>query len=272
MPCEPTIVRTSPAQRRDPAWVAPLSKRVEPKRLTGVSETKESHVKAIVQNDYGSEDALTLADIDTPIAGDDEVWCASCDVSTRRRLVPPERRALPRALRSGMAQAEELHTGSLGSRSGRGGRRDGERAEARATRCTGSAKVPAQSTHWGPRRPWCPKPASLTFEQAAAIPTSALAALHELRDAAKVQPGQRVLINGASGGVGIYAVQIAKAMGAHVTGVCSSRSVRDGAGAGRRRRHRLHRRGLRERRADLRPDPRQRGQSPLLGAPASART
>ncbi len=69
------------------------------------------------------------------------------------------------------------------------------------------------------------KPASLTFEQAAALTTSALAALHGLRDAGKVQPGQRVLINGASGGVGTYAVQIAKDMGAHVTGVCGSSSV-----------------------------------------------
>jgi NADPH:quinone reductase-like Zn-dependent oxidoreductase len=69
------------------------------------------------------------------------------------------------------------------------------------------------------------KPANLSFEQAAAIPTSALAALHGLRDAGKVKPGQRVLINGASGGVGTFAVQIAKAMGAHVTAVCSTRNV-----------------------------------------------
>ena len=57
-------------------------------------------------------------------------------------------------------------------------------------------------------------PANLTFEQAAAVPSAALAALHALRDQAKVQPGQRVLINGASGGVGTYSVQIAKALGA----------------------------------------------------------
>jgi NADPH:quinone reductase-like Zn-dependent oxidoreductase len=69
------------------------------------------------------------------------------------------------------------------------------------------------------------KPASLTFEEAAAIPTSALSALHGIRDIGKVKKGQKVLINGASGGVGTYAVQISKALGAEVTGVCSTRNV-----------------------------------------------
>jgi NADPH:quinone reductase-like Zn-dependent oxidoreductase len=69
------------------------------------------------------------------------------------------------------------------------------------------------------------KPANLSFEQAATVPLAAMTALQGVRDEGRIQPGERVLIVGASGGVGTFAVQLAKWLGAHVTGVCSSRNV-----------------------------------------------
>jgi len=82
----------------------------------------------------------------------------------------------------------------------------------------------AEYTH-APASRLAPKPVNLRFEQAAAVPVSATVALQALRDKAKVRPGQHVLIIGASGGVGSFAVQIAKAFGAEVTGVCSTGKV-----------------------------------------------
>jgi len=76
-----------------------------------------------------------------------------------------------------------------------------------------------------PAKALAPKPPSLTFAEAATLPIAGLTALQGLRDVGKIQAGQRVLINGASGGVGAFAVQLAKAFGAEVTAVCSTRNV-----------------------------------------------
>ena len=113
----------------------------------------------------------------------------------------------------------------------------------------------------GRPRQLVPKPARLTFEQAAAAPISGLTALQAIRDVAKVRPGQRVLVIGAGGGVGTLTVQVAKAFGAEVTGVCSTSKVDLVRSIGADRRHRLHARGLHRRHAALGRDRRHRRSS-----------
>jgi NADPH:quinone reductase-like Zn-dependent oxidoreductase len=182
-------------------------------------------MKAIVQNGYGSSDVFGLKEIDKPVVEENDVLVrvhaaslAAGDYFAMRGkpyLVrfsagwPKPKDYVPGYDVAGQVEAVGQNVTQFQPGDEVYGDCQGTCAE---YVCAGEDK-------------FVPKPANLTFEQAAAVPTSAVAALHGLRDAGKVQPGQKVLINGASGGVGTFAVQIAKALGAEVTGVCSTRNV-----------------------------------------------
>ncbi len=183
-------------------------------------------MKAIVHHEYGSVDGLELRDIDKPEVGDDGVlvrvhaagvdrgvWHVMAGLPYPIRLAGYGLRA-PKSpvLGADMAGVVEA-VGNDVTRFQPGdevfGIGKGSYAEYTIARMDKLA----------------PKPANLTFEQAAVVPISGLTALHAVRDHGKAQSGQRVLIIGASGGVGTFAVQIAKAFGAEVTGVCSTTKV-----------------------------------------------
>ncbi len=178
-------------------------------------------MKAIVQDAYGPPDVLELRDIDRPAIGDRDVlvrvhaagvdpgvWHLTAGLPYVIRVMglrrPPGRvRGWDVAGRveavgkdvTGLAPGDDVFGACDGSFA--------EYARSRESRLL-------------------PKPANLTFEQAAAVPVSAMTALQGLRDKGEVKPGQKVLIIGAAGGVGTFAVQIARAFGAQVTGVCST--------------------------------------------------
>lgn len=183
-------------------------------------------MKAIVQNRYGSTDVLDLRDIDEPVVGDDDVlvrvhaagvdpgvWHAMTGLPYLVRIVGYGFRPSKAPVR-GMDLAG--HVEAVGSSVT--GFRPGD--DVFGT-CNGSFAEYARAR----KDKIAPKPANLTFEQAAAVPISGCTALQGLRDVGRVQPGQKVLIIGAAGGVGTFAVQLAKAFGAEVTGVCSTTKV-----------------------------------------------
>jgi NADPH:quinone reductase-like Zn-dependent oxidoreductase len=185
----------------------------------------EIQMKAIVQNNYGSPDVLALKEMDRPVIKDDEVlvrvhassvnagdyfslrgspWLARFTVGFPRPKDYILGWDVAGRVEAVGSQVTQLQPGD---------------AVYGAVSHTFAEYVGASADRFAP------KPANLTFEQAAAVPTAGLTALQGLRDAGQVQSGQQVLINGAAGGVGTFAVQIAKALGAQVTGVCSTRNV-----------------------------------------------
>jgi NADPH:quinone reductase-like Zn-dependent oxidoreductase len=182
-------------------------------------------MKAIVQDRYGGPEALELAEIDRPPLGDRDalvrVHAASIHFGDQMIM-----RGKPKLFRpiygfgKPRSRVPGLDIAGTVEAVGTGVTRFGPGEEVFGT-CTGALAEYVGTLEDKLDR----KPSNLTFEQAAAVPTSGLAALHGIRDAGKVQPGRKVLINGASGGVGTFAVQIAKALGAEVTGVCSTGNV-----------------------------------------------
>jgi NADPH:quinone reductase-like Zn-dependent oxidoreductase len=182
-------------------------------------------MKAIVQDKYGSPEVLELRDLDKPVVKDDEVLvrvrAAAVNIGDWHLLrgVPYVMRTVsgllkPRRAVPGLDIAGQIEAVGTDVRQIRPG-------DEVFGWCKGAFAEYASA----PENNLLPKPAKLTFEQAAAVGDSAFTALAAVRDQGKVQPGQRVLVNGASGGVGTFAVQIAKAFGANVTGVCSTRKV-----------------------------------------------
>jgi NADPH:quinone reductase-like Zn-dependent oxidoreductase len=193
----------------------------------GVADaTEEGRMRAIVQRCYGSPEVLESADVDRPAVGDDDVL-----VRVRAASVHPgdyfimtgepyvvrlafglrrPRHPIPGRDLAGVVAAVGKDVADL---------QPGDEVFGWSTTGTLAeyACVPADQL--------VRTPANLSAGQAAAVPTSGLTALQALRDIAHVKPGQAVLITGASGGVGTFAVQIAKALGAEVTGVCSTRNM-----------------------------------------------
>jgi NADPH:quinone reductase-like Zn-dependent oxidoreductase len=181
-------------------------------------------MKAIVYNNYGSPDILKLEEIERPTPGDDEVLIKVRAASVnpidsgssrhpflRRVLFAMSKSKINRPGRDVAGEVEAV--GSNVTQFKPGDAVFGLCGGAFAEYACASASALVM------------KPDNASFEQAASIPLAGLTALQGLRDKGKIQPRQRVLINGAAGGVGTFAVQIAKSFGAEVTGVCSTRNV-----------------------------------------------
>jgi NADPH:quinone reductase-like Zn-dependent oxidoreductase len=182
-------------------------------------------MKAIVQERYGSPDVLELREIDKPVPADNEVLV---------RVVAAAVNAYDWHLMRGDPYVARLSLGFGAPKEKIRGRDFAGRVEAvgrEVKRLSPGDEVYGEVD--GAFAEYAcvvqdmvdVKPANLTFEQAAAVPLAGNTALMGLRDAARVRPGEQVLINGASGGVGTFAVQIAKSLGATVTGVCSTRNL-----------------------------------------------
>jgi NADPH:quinone reductase-like Zn-dependent oxidoreductase len=183
-------------------------------------------MKAIVQDEYGSADVLHLRDIDRPPIGDGDVLirvhAAGVDPGVWHLMTGlPYMIRLGYGLRSPKTRVRGVDVAGRVEAIGKNVTHVQPGDEVFGTCRSGSFAEYARARE----DKLAPKPSNLTFEQAAAVPISACTALQGLRDKGRVQPGQSVLIIGAGGGVGSFAVQLAKAFGGYVTGVCSTTKV-----------------------------------------------
>jgi NADPH:quinone reductase-like Zn-dependent oxidoreductase len=182
-------------------------------------------MKAIVQDGYGSPEVLELMDIDRPVVKDDEVLvrvhAAGVNIGDWHLVT-----GTPYVLRmvAGLSKPKQEVPGLDVSGRVEAVGRDVTRFQP-GDEVFGWCKGAFAEYACAGETSLLPKPANLTLEQSAAVGDSAFTALNAVRDQGKVRPGHSVLINGASGGVGTFAVQIAKSFGANVTGVCSTRNV-----------------------------------------------
>jgi NADPH:quinone reductase-like Zn-dependent oxidoreductase len=180
-------------------------------------------MKAIVQEKYGTTDVLELRDIEKPQPGDDEllirVQAAGVDPGVWHLMtgLPYLVRVMGFGLRKPKMGVRGTDVAGSVEAAGKNVSQFKEGDQVYGT-CDGSFAEYACAK----AERLAPKPSNLSSEQAAAVPVSGMIALHGLRDAGKLQPEKKALIIGAAGGVGTYAVQLAKAFGAMVTGVCST--------------------------------------------------
>jgi NADPH:quinone reductase-like Zn-dependent oxidoreductase len=182
-------------------------------------------VKAIVSRGYGSPEGLELCDVDKPDLSEDGVL-----LRVRAASVNPYdwhmMRGHPYFVRLGEGLRRPKHEVLGVDVAGKVEAVGTSVTELRVGDEVFGGRVRAFAEYvCGPENNFVRKPEALSFEQAAAIPVAGCTALQALRDHGELRPGQRVLINGAAGGVGTFAVQIAKAFGGEVTGVCSTRNV-----------------------------------------------
>jgi NADPH:quinone reductase-like Zn-dependent oxidoreductase len=182
-------------------------------------------MKAIAHHRFGLRDGLELREVDTPALTDDGVLVRvrASSVNPAEWFVVTGRPYLARPA-MGLRRPKDLVPGAdfAGTVEAVGSAVTGLRPGDAVFGGSGSGTL---AEYLCVRETVVPKPANLSFEQAAAVPTGAVTALQGLRDKGRILPRQAVLINGASGGVGTFAVQLAKAFGAEVTGVCSTRNV-----------------------------------------------